>query len=329
MIGVTGANGLLGSFIVRRLIDDNKPFVAFRRSGSELSLLEDVMEKIQWRELDLLDPVGMDDALQGITAIIHTAALVSFNPRREKAIARINTEGTRNLVNACLANNVKRFVYVSSVAALGRARGQTSADENNKWIENAQHTPYALSKYLAELEVFRAQEEGLHTVTLNPSVILAPADWGKSSARLFKYVWDERLFYLDGSLNYVDVRDVAAAACMLLHSGTENERFIINAGHVSLKEFFDAVASRFGKKPPMVKLNRNLLKIVSGIEAIRVLIRRSEPAITPETARLAGAFFTYPNNKIKTEFPFEFRTLHSTLDWCCAYYIQKFGLKKQ
>lgn len=329
MIGVTGANGLLGSFIVRRLIDDNEPFVAFRRVGSDLSLLEDVMDQIRWRELDLQDPVSMDDALEGITAIIHSAALVSFNPQREKAIARINTEGTRNLVNACLANNIQRFVYVSSVAALGRIKGQTSIDENNKWVDNAQHTPYALSKYLAELEVFRGQEEGLHTVTLNPSVILAPADWHKSSARLFKYVWDERLFYLDGSLNYVDVRDVAAAACMLLHSGTENERFIVSAGHVSFKEFFDAVASRFGKKPPMVKLNRNLLKIVSRIEAFRALIRRSEPAITPETARLAGTFFNYQNNKIRTEFPFEFHTLDSTLDWCCGYYMQKFGLKKQ
>jgi len=328
MIGVTGANGLLGSFIVRKLIDENVPFVAYRRSGSDSSLLDDVSDKIAWREMDLLDAVGMDDALDGVTAVIHAAALVSFNPRSSETIARVNTEGTRNLVNACLANNVKRFVYVSSVAALGRVKGQTTVDENNKWIENAQHTPYALSKYLAELEVFRAQEEGLGTVILNPSVILAPADWAKSSARLFKYVWDERLFYLDGSLNYVDVRDVAAAACMLLHSGTENERFIISAGHVSFKEFFDAVARRFGKKPPMVKLNRNLLKIASATEAVRALIRRSEPAITPDTVRLAGAFFTYQNTKIKTKFPFEFHTLDSTLDWCCAYYMQKFGRKK-
>ena len=328
MIGVTGANGLLGSFIIRKLIDENEKFVAFKRESSDTSLLDDVSEKIEWRDLDLLDPVSMEDSLQGISSLIHTAAIVSFNPRNASAVSQVNTEGTRNLVNTCLARGMKRFVYISSVGALGRTKGQTVVDETNKWVENAQHTAYATSKYLAELEVFRGQEEGLQTIIVNPSVILAPADWKKSSAQLFKYVWDERLFYLEGSLNYVDVRDVAAASWMLLKSGMENERFIVSAGEVSFKEFFNAVATRFGRKPPMIKLSKNILKIVAGLEAIRSGIRRSEPIITTDTARLAGTFFHFQNTKIKREFHFEFHTLDDTLDWCCRYYAQKFGLKK-
>src|SRR5687767_6587295 len=100
MIGITGANGLLGSFVIRKLIDENKNFVAFKRISSDISLLEDVNEKIEWRNLDLQDPVSMDDALQGVTSLIHSGAMISFNPRNARAIARINTEGTRNLVNA-------------------------------------------------------------------------------------------------------------------------------------------------------------------------------------------------------------------------------------
>lgn len=329
MIGVTGANGLLGSFIVRRLIDEGEQFVAFKRRGSDTSLLYDVREKVTWKDLDLQDPVTMDDAFEGLTSIIHSAALVSFDPRRAREISKVNTDGTRSVVNACLANGVGRLVYISSVAALGRTKGQTIIDENNKWVDNAQHTAYATSKYLAELEVFRGQEEGLSTAILNPSVILAPADWRKSSAKLFKYVWDERLFYIDGSMNYVDVRDVAAAATMVLKSGTENERYILNGGTVSFKEFFDAVATRFGKKPPMIKLNRILLKIVAGLETLRARLRRSEPLITSETARLAGAFFQYQNIKIKNAFLFEFEPLGNTLDWCCRYYMRKPGLKKE
>jgi len=207
-------------------------------------------------------------------------------------------------------------------------KGQTLIDEENKWIEDAHHTAYATSKYLAELEVFRGQEEGLSTVVLNPSVILAPADWNKSSAQLFKYVWDERLFYIDGSLNYVDVRDVATAACLAMKSGMENERFIVSAGVVSFKDFFDAVARRFGKRPPMVKLNKKLIKIVAGFEALRAKFHRSEPLITPDTARLADTYFQYQNGKLKKAFPFEFHTLEHTLDWCCEYYIQKFSGKQ-
>lgn len=329
MIGVTGANGLLGSFIIRKLIDENEKFIAFRRPSSDTSLLDDLKEKIEWRNLDLLDPVAMDDSLQGVTSVIHSAAMVSFNPRHASLIPRINTEGTRNLIDASLANHVRRFAYISSVAALGRVRGQTLTDEQNKWVENSLHTHYATSKYYGELEVFRGQEEGLSTVIVNPSVILAPADWTRSSARLFKYVWRERAFYIEGSLNYVDVRDVVNATLALLKSGMENERFILNAGAVSFKEFFDAVAARFGKKPPMIKLSRNFLKIVAGIEALRARLGRTEPKITPETARLADADFFYENKKIKDHLKFEFRTLDDTLDWCCAYYMQKFALKKE
>lgn len=328
MIGVTGANGLLGSFIVRKLIEEGQKFIAFKRRSSDTSLLADVQEEIQWRDLDLHDPVSMDDSLQDITALIHAAAIVSFNPRHAASIARANTEGTRNVVNACLAGGIKRLVYISSVGALGRTKGQAVIDENNKWVENAVQTPYATSKYYAEVEVFRGQEEGLKTVILNPSVILAPADWTKSSARLFKYVWDERRFFIDGSLNYVDVRDVAAVAWMVLNSPIENDRFIVNAGSVSFKEFFDAVAMRFGRKPPMIKLNKNFIKIVTGIEALRAKISGSEPIITPDTARLAESHFHYPNRKIKKLLPIEFRSLDNTLDWCCRYYMQKFTPKK-
>ena len=328
MIGVTGANGLLGSFIIRKLLDEGEKFVAFKRQSSDTSLLEDVKEKIEWRNLDLLDPIAMDDSLQGITSVIHAAALVSFNPRHASLISRINTEGTRNILNACLASNIGRFVYISSVAALGRMKGQTLIDENNKWVENGMQTSYAASKYFAELEVFRAQEEGMHTVILNPSVILAPADWSKSSARLFKYVWDERFFYIDGTLNYVDVRDVASAALSLLKSGMENERFIVSAGALSFKEFFGAIAARFDRKPPMIKLNKNLLKIVAGMEAISARVRQTEPMITFETVRLADTYFQYENKKIKKSLDFEFHPLDLTLDWCCRHYRQKFALKK-
>lgn len=328
MIGVTGANGLLGSFIVRKLLAENQSFVAFKRKSSDTSLLADVEDKITWREMDILDPVMMDDALQGASSVIHAAALVSFHPAHAKALMRINTEGTRNLVNACIAHKIRDFIHISSVGALGRTRGQTAIDENNKWVEQAGHTPYATSKYLAELEVFRGQEEGLRTVTLNPSVILAPADWERSSAKLFKYVWGEPLFFIDGSLNYVDARDVATAAWLALNSTVENERFIVSAGVVTFKEFFEAVAMRFGKKPPRIRLSTNLLKIVAGLEALSARIRRSEPLITPSTARLAGSFFEFKNIKIKKQFAFEFQPLDHTLDWCCHYYMQRFAPKK-
>src|SRR5688572_12262588 len=111
MIAVTGANGLLGSYIVRNLCKSNTPFVALKRKGSDTSLLEDLKEKITWRDADIIDPVSLDAAFKDVSSVIHTAAYVSFNPRKAKTIFQVNTEGTRNIVNACLDKNIKRLLH--------------------------------------------------------------------------------------------------------------------------------------------------------------------------------------------------------------------------
>ena len=328
MIAVTGANGLLGSFIVRKLIQEQKSFVAIKRAGSDTSLLQDVADKIQWRTADVLNPLMLSDALEGCTQVIHSAAVVSFNPWQADNVLEINSIGTRNIVNACFHQNIKRLVHISSVAALGRQKEQTIIREDNKWVENPLNSVYADSKYKAELEVFRGQEEGLNTVILNPSVILAPADWNRSSAKLFRYVWHQRPFYIDASLNYVDVRDVASCAYQLLQSNFEAERFIVSAGNISFKNFFEKTANKFDVKPPSVRLSKSIVKSVARFERIRTWFTRSEPLITRETAQLVGAQFLYDNKKIKNNLNFEFQTLDNTLEWCCDYYNRKFNSKK-
>jgi nucleoside-diphosphate-sugar epimerase len=328
MIAVTGANGLLGSFIIRELMKQKLPFVALKRKDSDLSLLHDVYADIQWMEGDVLDPVALDEALKNISHVIHTAAMVSFNPRARRKIFDVNVQGTRHVVNACLANDVKKIVHISSVAALGRLKGQDYIDETQKWTDNPLNSTYAESKYLAELEVIRGQEEGLETVILNPSVILAGADWTKSSAKLFKYVWDEKRFYIASHLNYVDVRDVARASVELLQRSHPGERFILNGGSIPLSDFFAGLAVRFSKKAPSVKLNKTLLQTVAFLEGMRSRLAGAEPLITPETARLAGTRFHYHNEKIKKHLNFQFQTIDHTLDWCCEYYINRFGPKK-
>lgn len=327
MIAVTGANGLLGSFIIRKLLERKESFVALKRANSDTSLLRDIEGQFEWRVADVLDPVGLEEALNGVSHVIHSAALVSFNPAHEQRILDINVLGTRYVVNACLANNIKKLVHISSVAALGRTKGQTIIDEQNKWSDNAVNSTYAESKYFAEVEVFRAYEEGLNSVIVNPSVILAPADWSKSSAQLFKYAWDEKSYYIDSSLNYVDVRDVAEAVYKLLKSSYHGERFIVNGGSISFLEFFSLAAEMFGKKPPSVKLNTGLLKIVAMIETWCANVMGREPLLTMETARLAGTRFSYNNEKIRKTLDFEFQSIDSTMTWCCAYYLNYIAKK--
>jgi dihydroflavonol-4-reductase len=328
MIAITGANGLLGSFIIRKLIESKEPFVALKRKNSDTSLLADVAQYITWRDADVADEVALAEAFEDVTHVIHAAAIVSFNPRKTDELMDINVMGTRNVVNACLVKDVKRLVHISSVAALGRQKGQHHIDEKNKWVSSSINSTYAESKYFAELEVFRGQEEGLSTVIINPSVILAPANWNNSSAKLFKYIWDEKPFYTDGFLNYVDVRDVAAIACRLLYSPVEGERYIANAGNISFGNFFSRLASAFQKKAPRIKLNATTLKIIAWIENFRTWFTGTEPLITRETARIAGTEFLYDNKKIRQLFSFEFQPIDASIEWCCQYYREKMAGKK-
>lgn len=328
MIAVTGANGLLGSRIVRTLLDQKHPVVAVIRKGSDTALLRDVMPHIEIRHADVLDIFELDESFRGVQTVVHAAAMVSFNPRRRDEIYAVNVEGTRNVVNAALGTGVQRLIHISSVAALGRQKGQTIIDENNKWIDNPLNSTYAKSKYQSELEVFRGQEEGLNTVIVNPSVILAPADWNKSSAQLFKYVWEQRSFYIDGTLNYVDVRDVAQAVSKLLSHSVQADRIILNAGTIGYIDFFKRVASEFNKRPPSIKLGKTTLKLAAFFDTWRTRLAGGEPLITKETARLANTSFSYQNDKAKKMLGLEFQSIDETVSWCCRHYLSNFLSEK-
>ncbi|GCC51990.1 epimerase [Chryseotalea sanaruensis] len=328
MIVVTGANGLLGSYVVRRLVEAKIPFVAMRRESSDISSLADINNIIQWVEGDITDPDSLIEIFSKATGVIHTAAVVSYHKQDGEIVKSINVEGTRNVVNACLITGIKRLLHVSSVAAIGKEKGQVYIDETSKWIEGAIVSNYATSKYQAELEVWRGQEEGLCTVIVNPSVILAPTDWDKSSAQLFKYAWQERPFFTDGSFSAVDVRDVATAIIKLYNSSIEAERFILTAETISYLDFFTKAANYFGKKPPSIRVNRKLIQFAARFDAFRSFLTRSRPLITKETAHLAGKNFTYSNIKVKKALGLEFQSIENTISWCCGEYRQKISLKK-
>lgn len=320
MIAVTGATGLLGQMVIQQLTTAGIRVRALSRKKVDAD--RNNHQLVEWYQADILDPVSLHDSLAPVEGVIHAAALVSFNPRHRKQLYYTNVLGTRNVVNACLSLGIRRLTHISSVAALGRTKNQSLIDEDNPWTDSSLNSYYAESKYYAELEVFRAQEEGLSTVILNPSVILSRGDWNNSSARLFRYAYYQIPFYIDGTLNYVDGRDVAALAVQLHRSSVEGERFIASAGSISFREFFEQVAECFQRKPPRIRVSGLALHLLSGAEYIRSWLG-GDPIITRETARLAGSCFTYDNRKIRNCLGFTFQSLTSTLEWCCSYYLQQ------
>ncbi len=319
MIVVTGANGLLGSHLLRRLSNENVTVVGVKKPESDKSHLDD-LSKIEWRNADLLDTESLAEALKGATTVIHTAAQVSFNPRSKNKLFEVNEGGTRNVVNVCLSQGIGQLIHVSSVAAIGRQKGFHHVNEESKWVPGDLNTDYAESKYLAELEVWRGHEEGLNVSIINPSVILAPPDQTKSSAQLFHYALQEKLFYTDGQLNFVDVRDVVEMIWQMHTSKMYGERIIANGGHTTFKNLFTQMALRLNKRPPYLRMPSSLLSVLATAEEMRSRITGKEPMITRQSTKLAKHFFHYSNEKALRKFNFQFHSLENTLDWCCKHY---------
>lgn len=327
MIAITGANGLLGSFILRKLVQEQIPVIALRRKDSDSSLVKDLAH-VTWRELEILDPISVEEALEGATTVIHTAAQVSFNPRMRKIIMDVNVRGTQHVVNTCLALGIPRLIHISSVAALGRKKGFSEMDETARWVESDLNTDYAKSKYLSEVEAWRGAEEGLAVSIINPSVILAPADWSKSSAQLFRFVWQQKPFYSESLINYVDVRDVVELIWQVYSKNISGEKFIANGGHIPIKVLFDQIAQRFEKRPPTIKLSPLILSIVARWEEFRTRFAGGEPMITRQSAKVTKENFYYLNHKAINKAGVSFRSLNETLDWCCPHYKQAYTTNK-
>ena len=315
MVAITGATGLLGGHILDRFRAEAVNPIALCRPGQDSLLLEGIHK----RTGDILDQVSLREAFDGATTVIHAAAFVSFNPRRRKEIFEVNVKGTRNVVDTCLQLGIKNLIHISSVSALGR-KPEEEISEESKW-NGGYSSLYAESKYLAELEVFRAAEEGLTVSVLNPSTILSASQPNRSSGTLFNYCWDEIPFYTGGTLNYVDAREVAEATYQLYKKPRAGEKFILNAGALLYLDFFQKVAKRLNKRSPSIKISPFLSSWAGWAEEVRSLIAHREPIVTRQSARMAIQSFHYKNKKAQADLGIRFRPLEETLDWCCSHYL--------
>lgn len=313
---ITGATGLVGNYIAQAFFEKGYSIKALKRERSNTTYLGKWAEQAEWIEGDIFDLEQLKVSIEDEDIVIHSAALVSFKSKDRKAMMKTNVEGTANLVNICLERKINKFVHISSIASLGRKKGQIEIDEESKWEDSDYNTHYAESKYLAELEVWRGIKEGLPAVILNPSLVFGAGDWNRTSLQLFKYVSQGKKFFPVGSCNYVDVRDIAQVALLLAESKIVAERFVLSADNIFYKDLFAKIAKLMQKKVPFIPVSPFLAEIAWRVNILWAMLTFSSPTITKETARNSSRHFIYKSDKIKNFFPeFTFFSLDDTLKW--------------
>ena len=315
MILVTGGAGLLGNTLIEMLLQKGENV---RATYNSTPLALNTFTNFETFKCDILDVYALEDALQDVTEIYHCAGLVSFNPKDEKKLYSINVEGTANVVNAALNAGVRKFVHVSSVAALGRIRPGEMIDENMLWTEETSNSKYGHSKYFGEMEVWRGVAEGLNAVIINPSIILGAGNWNEGSTKIFKSVYDEFPWYTEGISGFVDVKDVAIAMIQLMESNITAEKFIISAENISYQDMFTMMAKAFGKKAPSKKVTPFIAALTWRMENIKSMFMGTSPLLTRETANTALTKVEYDNRKLITQLSgFKYRNMQDTITNTC------------
>jgi len=325
-IFITGASGLLGSYLIKDLLkQENLQLISLYRSQKSSLLTEEEIARVQWIQGDLLDVDLLMEAMQGCSQVYHCAGLVSFNPSRAGDLMKINVEGTANMVNVALATGIQKFVHVSSVAAIGRKRNNQTVVETLKWDEAANPSVYGKSKYLGEMEVWRAMGEGLQTVIVNPVIILGKGDWHEGSCATFKKAYDEFPWYTEGISGFVDAADVSKAMIGLMESEIEGERFIVSGENVSYRDVFNKMADGFGKKRPSMKVTPFLAALVWRLIRIKSKFTGEEPLLTKETAETAQQKVYFNSDKLLKALPgFRYTPIQDTIKESCEFYLNRY-----
>lgn len=318
MILVTGGTGLVGSHILLELLKTEEKVRAIHRESSNVDIVKKVFsyylpkEKIQtyfsrieWLKADLNDIPSLEKAFVGVRRVYHCAALVSFDSSLASRLRKINIEGTANIANLCIAHKIEKLCYISSIATMDANVGEEFISENFTWHPEKDHTEYAISKHGAEIEVWRASQEGIPVIILNPGVILGPGFWDKGSGQIFSKVDKGLHYHFPKITGFVGVKDVSRAAVRTMESQILNEQYILVSENLRFKEVLEEVATQLEKpkpkrqiKPWMVTLGWLYQSFLSLFGAKKLINKGDSKSLFEDTI--------YRNQKIKQDLEFDF-----------------------
>jgi dihydroflavonol-4-reductase len=320
MILVTGGTGLVGAHLLIHLIENGESVRSIYRNQSNILKTKNLFylykkdhlfDFIQWLKADILDISSLKLAFTEIQTVYHCAALISFDPKEESLVRKTNIEGTANIVNFCIANNIKKLCYLSSIAALGDlAAHETIITEKTEWNPEKPHSDYAISKYGAEMEVWRGLQEGLEVIILNPGVILGPGFGDQGSGVIFSKVAKGIPFYTLGTTGFIAVDDVVCVAYSLMKSEIKNDRFTLIAQNIVFRDLINSIATSLHVKKPSVHLKPIILEICWRIDWFFSTFFGLKRKLDGSTAKASYSKNLYSNEKIKKTLTIQFLDIH-------------------
>lgn len=334
MILVTGGTGLVGSHLLYKLVNANKPVRAIYRDENKLETVKKVFayytnnvtniySKIEWLQVDILDIPALTEAFKGVTKVYHCAAFISFNLKDYYELRKINIEGTANVVNLCIAASVEKLCYVSSIATLGTKPDHSWIDEETHWNPDANNSVYGITKYGAEMEVWRATQEGLPVVIVNPGIIIGAGFWQTGSGKLFAKIYKGFPYYTTGTTGFVCVGDVVLAMVLLMESNVVNERFILVSENLSFKQIAAIVSKYLKVKAPNKKATKWRLGFAWRLDWLSSIVLNRPRNFSKQQAKTALNISNYSSKKMEQEMGFSFQPITTSIEQVATHFLNE------
>ncbi|MBP6584122.1 MAG: NAD-dependent epimerase/dehydratase family protein [Flavobacterium sp.] len=328
---VTGGTGLVGAHLLLQLLEKGEKVRALFRSEKSIQKTKslfiqfkqsELFEQIEWIKGDIIDIPTLEPAFKNVVHVYHCAALISFDSADEKLLRKINIEGTANVVNCALAFGVEKFCYVSSIAALGDlAEKKVIITEETEWNPEKPHSDYAISKYGAEMEIWRAEQEGLKCVVINPGVILGSGFWNSGSGEIFTKVSKGIPFYTKGSTGFVAVEDVVTVMYQLMKSDVSGERFTLISENVNFEKLVCWIAKELNVKGPSFYAKPWMTEIGWRLDWFISTFFFQKRKLSKSSAKSLHSTDLISNEKIKKAIYFEFQPIQEYIIKISPYFF--------
>jgi dihydroflavonol-4-reductase len=320
MVLVTGGTGLVGAHLLIHLLEKGEKIRAIYRNLDSIQKTKSLFslykkaplyDSIHWIQADVLDIPSLENVFPGIDQVYHCAAKISFDPKEEDLVRKTNIEGTANIVNFCLTYNIQKLCHVSSIAALGDlAEHESIITEETEWNPEKPHSDYAISKYGAEMEVWRGLQEGLEVVVINPGIIIGPGFWSQGSGELFTKVKNGLPFYTKGSTGFIAVSDIASIMYQLMKSEIHGERFTLISQNITFQDLLFTIADSLKVKRPKYHATPFMMNTLSKMDWIASNVFGQKRQLCKASARSSYSNDLFSNEKIKNALNIEFIGVH-------------------
>jgi len=315
---VTGATGFVGHHLAKRLKKEGYNLRILKEKNQSLGFLKNL--ELEIIEGDIRNFEDVKKAVKGCDVVFHLAGIVSYWRKLQKLQYEVNVLGTKNIVKACLEYKIKRLIHVSSTAAVGYEKNKL-ANEETSFNLFPLRVNYCNTKFLGEVEVLRGIAKGLDAVIVCPGSIYGEGDLRRiKSDMIFNFKFPFSLFYMQGGVGVVDIKDVVEGLLKAWKKGKRGERYILVGENLSFYEIRKMIAKALGKKPPKICLSGFFLYFLSYLFLLFSFISGKKPRLTPEMVRFHKLYLYFSNEKAKKELGIKFTPFEETIKRAVKWY---------